>query len=99
MDSSAEVKSLTRLASVAESAGEALPPEVRGVGSSTRARAIALSSSSVRDDGACDVCSTALARTELLGSAESAEKSLAAAEVRTAGAELMWVATSRGALR
>ena len=96
MDSSAEVKSLTRLASVAESASEALPPEVRGVGSSTRA--IALSASSVRDEGASDICSTALATTDLLGTAETAANSLAAAVVRTAGAELMWAATSRGEL-
>src|SRR3954469_5543120 len=95
MDNSAEVKSLTELACVAESPSEdSLPAAARGgVGSSTRA--IALSASSVHDEGSSDVCSAALARTDLPSSAETAARFLAATEVRTAGAEPMWATTSR----
>jgi|SRR6187549_127622 len=95
MDSSAEVKSLTRLACVAESAcKDSLLPEVRGrVGSSTRA--IALSASSVHDQGASEVRSTALKRTELPGTAEADAIFLAAAEVRIAVVEPMWATSPR----
>src|SRR4051812_37576419 len=95
MDSSAEVKSLTWLAWFAESASKhCLPPEVLGgVGSTTSA--IALSASSVHDQGASDVCSAAGAKNALPGSAASAARCLAAAGVTTALGEPIWATTSR----
>lgn len=89
------MKSLTRLACIVDAGSEGnLPPEVLR-GRESRKRAIAFAASVVHDQGASEVRAAALAKTDLLGSAETRARFLALAEVGSAVVEPCWATTSR----